>query len=188
MRLFPTYNEMGALAVLLLCQDGWNMTSLTELDIPDQYPNADYPDDGSEDGEPVIYRVALEKHRRPVAQRHTSNNLVDVGRDSPGRAMRQALAITDLARESLGLLGRPTNRLLVSRRIKPEEDGAFNVAKNIGEAIEAWAKTAKLAGESGGVLEVSGAKIRRTGPVRRAPAQYPRHPRTDLPATQCPGP
>jgi hypothetical protein len=98
-RLYPSYLDMAAAAVLLICHEGWNTATLAETDVPDQHPNAD-ADDESGDG-PVVQRVATVKRRRPRHRRHASNNLVDVGPGSAGRAMRQVLAITAPARATL---------------------------------------------------------------------------------------
>ena len=108
-RLFLTGPEAFALAVLLVASEGWNRSVLHRMRVPDHDPAVG-------DDEFDIHLVEIHKRRRPVQLRYTSNNLVDTGPDSPGRLMRQAIEATELARQSLELLGRPTDRLLVSRR------------------------------------------------------------------------
>jgi hypothetical protein len=63
-RLYPSYQEVAAAAVLLICHEGWNTATLAEMDVPDQHPNADADSDESGDG-PVVQRVATVKRRRP---------------------------------------------------------------------------------------------------------------------------
>src|SRR5438067_10245407 len=102
---------MAAAAVLLICHEAWNTSTLAEMDVPDQHPNADPGEDA-----PAVRRVSTVKRRRPRHNRHASNNLVDVGAGSAGRALRQVLAITAQARTTLTALGTRTARLLVARR------------------------------------------------------------------------
>jgi hypothetical protein len=106
-RLFLTGPE--AFALLLVASEGWNRSVLHRMRVPDHDPAVG-------DDKFDIHLVEIHKRRRPVRLRYTSNNLVDTGPDSPGRLMRQAIEATELARQSLELLGRPTDRLLVSRR------------------------------------------------------------------------
>ena len=114
-RLFLTGPEAFALAVLLVASEGWNRSVLHRMRVPDHDPAVG-------DDEFDIHLVEIHKRRRPVRLRYTSNNLVDTGPDSPGRLMRQAIEATELARQSLELLGRPTDRLLVSRRTGTPDD------------------------------------------------------------------
>jgi hypothetical protein len=108
-RLFLSGPEAFALAVLLVASEGWNRSVLHRIRVPGHDPAVG-------DDEFDIHRVEIHKRRRPIRLHYTSNNLVDTGPDSPGRLMRQAIEATELARQSLELLGRPTERLLVSRR------------------------------------------------------------------------
>src|SRR6266536_5920730 len=112
-RLYPTYAEMGAAAVLLVCHEAWNLSVLETMRVPEQWPNAD-----SDDAAPAIHRMDTDKPRRGPQRRHGSNNLVDVGEGSPGRAMTQVAAITAQSRVTLGNLGAPSTGLLWSRRAK----------------------------------------------------------------------
>jgi hypothetical protein len=171
-RLYPSYQEVAAAAVLLICHEGWNTSTLAEMDVPDQHPNADSDghgdghDDGDGDGDgPVVQRVATVKRRRPRHRRHASNNLVDVGPGSAGRAMRQVLAITAPARATLTALGTPTGRLLVARRhARYERLPRFSHgdAALLEDAIARWSRHAGLATTAGDEVRVSPRRLRRT--------------------------
>lgn len=139
-RLYPTYAEMGAAAVWLICHEGWNLSVLQTMRVPSQWPNADI-----DTTEPVIHRVDTEKPRRGPRHRHASNNLVDVGEGSPGRAMRLVLALTAQARATLEQRGTPSTSLLLARRAKALEGGSvFADGTVVEHAINAWSKGAGL--------------------------------------------
>lgn len=133
-QLFPSVVEKGAAAVLLICHEGWNLSVLRKMKVPDQWPNAD----GAE-AEPAIHRLETDKARRQRL-RHSSNNLVDLGEDSSGRAMGQVIAMTGQARRTQALLGNPSDLLLWSRgaRYPMFSSGASGLC----EAIDAWANQA----------------------------------------------
>jgi hypothetical protein len=159
-RLYPSYLEMAAAAVLLICHEAWNTSTLAEMDVPDQHPNADPGEDA-----PAVQRVSTVKRRRPRRDRHASNNLVDVGAGSAGRAMRQVLAITVQARTTLAALGTPTARLLVARRYAQCEGLArftHGDAVVLEEAIARWSKQAGLVTAAGVGVRVSPRRLRRT--------------------------
>ena len=154
--LFPSAGELGALATLLICEEGWNLSVLEELDVPDFRPDGGL-------GDVAIYRTGTVKHRRPVGLRHASHNLVDLGPGSPGRAMRQVLAITEEARQCLARQRRPTRRLLVGRRV--HRNGSDYSTWTIGaveHCIHQWGKTLDLTSPSGGALHVTAQRLRRT--------------------------
>ncbi len=119
-RLYLTRQEMFAASVLLVASEAWNASTLERMLIPDQDPAA-----GESDFD--IYTVHIDKRRRPVRLRHTTTNLLDTGPGSPGRLIGQVIEATELARETLGLLGRPTRRLLVWRRAHPGPGEVFAV-------------------------------------------------------------
>jgi hypothetical protein len=84
-KLYPTYEEMGAAAVLLICHEGRNLSVLQTMRVPDQWPNADA-------AAPGIHRVDTDKPRKGPRRRHGSNNLVDLGRTpQAGRSSRSWL-------------------------------------------------------------------------------------------------
>ncbi|MEV0131436.1 hypothetical protein AB0H83_23600 [Dactylosporangium sp. NPDC050688] len=156
-RLYPTYAEMGAAVVLLVCHEAWNLSVVETMRVPEQWPNAD-----SGDAAPAIHRVDTDKPRRGPRRRHGSNNVVDVGEGSPGRAMAQVAAITAQARITLGNLGTPNTRLLWSRRAKALEGGSvFADGTTAENAIKAWSASAGLTGGDG-PLRVGARRLRRT--------------------------
>ncbi|OEJ22081.1 hypothetical protein AR457_40030 [Streptomyces agglomeratus] len=107
-RLFPTSDEIGAAAVLLIVHEAWNLSVLKKMDVPSWWPNADRED-------PAVHQVDTDKARRG-RRRYASNTLVDVGEGSSGRALRHVLELTAQARTTLDLLGRSTAKLLVGHR------------------------------------------------------------------------
>ncbi len=134
------------------------------MDVPDQHPHADPDGDGRGAG-PVVQRVATVKRRRPRHRRHASNNLVDVGPGSAGRAMRQVLAITAPARATLAALGAPTGRLLIARRhARYERLPRFSHgdAALLEDAIARWSRHAGLTTPAGAGVRVSPRRLRRT--------------------------
>lgn len=156
-RLYPTYQEMGAAAVLLICHEGWNLSVLQTMQLSAQWPNAD-----RDTASPAIHRVDTDKPRRGSRRRHGSNNLVDVGEDSPGRAMRQVLALTAQARVTLEQRGTPNTSLLLGRRTKTLEDGSvFADGVSAEGAIKAWSASADLVSNHA-PLTVRARRLRRT--------------------------
>ncbi|WP_433709265.1 hypothetical protein ACQP2U_22340 [Nocardia sp. CA-084685] len=164
-RLFLTSAEAFALVVLLVASEGWNRSVVHRMRVPDHDPAV-----GDEEFD--IHLVEICKRRRPVRLRYTSNNLVDTGPDSPGRLMRQAIEATELARQSLELLGRSTDRLLVSRRSGTPED-PFCEGIPAQSVISRWSVQAGLSAPDETPLRVSLRRVRRTVQVliRKQPAQ-----------------
>lgn len=154
--LFPSGYEIGTLATLLICEEGWNLSVLETMEVPDFRPDGGI-------GDVEIHRVPTVKHRRPAGRKHASNNLVDLGPGSPGYALRQVISITDQARESLQCLGRPTRRLLIGHRVKRcgphREPWLIGAPKH---AIAIWAETLRMESPHGGPLKLNGIRLRRT--------------------------
>jgi hypothetical protein len=163
-RLFLTMPEAAALAVLLVCDQGWNRSVLDVMAVPDDMPGA-----GEESLD--IYRARIVKRRRPARARYSSANLPDTGPGSPGRLIRQAIEATQPARITLAALGAPTDRLLVSRRDQFRgREAMFFLGAPPGDSMRRWAAGAGLDGQP---LQVSLRRLRRTVQVliRREPAQ-----------------
>ncbi|WP_033215655.1 hypothetical protein [Streptomyces sp. NBC_01207] len=108
--LFPTVVEKGAAAVLLICHEAWNLSVLAAMEVPSVWPNGD-----GDTAEPVVQRVETDKARRGSRLRHSTNNLVNVGEDTAGWALRQVVDMTEQVRITLAGLGRPSRALLWSR-------------------------------------------------------------------------
>jgi hypothetical protein len=166
-RLFLTMPEAAALAVLLVCDQGWNRSVLDMMAVPDGMPGV-----GEESLD--IYRAGIVKRRRPARARYSSANLADTGPGSPGRLIRHAIEATEPARITLAALGNPTGRLLVSRRdqFRGRQD-MFFLGAPPGDSMRRWAAGAGLDGLDGQPLPVSLRRLRRTVQVliRREPAQ-----------------
>ena len=164
-RLYLTGPEVFALAVLLVAGESWNRGVLHRMRIPEHDPAV-----GNDEFD--IHLVEIHKRRRPVRLRYTSNNLVDTGPGTPGRLMRQAIEATELARQTLELLGHPTDRLLVSRTACAVDD-LFCLGMPGNSAGARWSVDAKLTTQEGAPFPVSLRRIRRTVQVliRKQPAQ-----------------
>ncbi|MEV0182901.1 hypothetical protein AB0I54_26900 [Streptomyces sp. NPDC050625] len=141
-RLFPTVREIAAASVLLIVHEGWNLSVLRKMQVP-SFPNADGDSDS-----PAVHRLATDKARRGKKRRHSSNNLVDVGEDSSGWAMKQVLDLTRQARLTLERLGRPSPMLLLARRGTggPENLGSMRDGNALGQAITDWAHDQRASG------------------------------------------
>ncbi|MEV1174630.1 hypothetical protein [Nonomuraea sp. NPDC049784] len=107
-RLYLSREEARAAAVLLVAHQAWNRAVLTRMRVPEHDPAVGEAFD--------IHTVEINKRRRPVQLRYTTNNLLDAGPDTPGRLMSQVIEATELARQTLKLLDAPTELLLVWRR------------------------------------------------------------------------
>ncbi|WP_405450621.1 hypothetical protein OG350_27010 [Streptomyces achromogenes] len=141
--LFPTFQEAGAAAVLLIIHEGWNLSVLKKMRVPAYWPNADGDSEA-----PAVHRVATDKARRGKRRRHASNNLVDAGEGSSGWAMKQVLDLTRQARLTLQELNRPCSMLLLARRKRggPENLDGFLEGTALEEAIWDWAAGRRAAG------------------------------------------
>jgi hypothetical protein len=155
--LYLVTEELFALHVLLVASEGWNRSVLEKMTVPSHDPAA------ADDFE--IHTVEIDKRRRPVRLRHTTDNLVDDGPGSPGRLMGHAIEATELARQTLALAGLPTDRLLVGRATFRNANGGFlfGVQKR-GSAL--FTERVALPGEGGGLKPVTLRPLRRTVEVR----------------------
>lgn len=106
-RLYLDRAEVTAALVLLTCKEGWNETSIQELQVPERI-------DGGTSR--ATYRVELEKRRRRPPHRYEVRTLTDTSSDSTARLIRHIVEVTQPARDALAAHGRPTERLLISRR------------------------------------------------------------------------
>ncbi|MBT2527497.1 hypothetical protein J7E91_19225 [Streptomyces sp. ISL-99] len=157
-RLFFTFEEMGAAAVALACADGWNLTPLATMYVPDLYPNGEA---GGE--EPVVQRVATYKARRTERLRHATNNLVDAGEGSAGRVMRQVVFCTEQARATQAAMGTPNTRLLIARRTRPRRGEYFAAGPvSVDAAVRRWARTVAPCPPDGVPVAVSIQRLHRT--------------------------
>ena len=167
-RLFLTGEELYALAVLLVAAEGWNRSVLEAMTVPTHHPAAA--------DEIQIHLVQIDKRRRPPRLRHTSNNLVDDGPGSAGRLMGQAIEATELARLSLGLLGAPSDRLLICRGYRADTAHCGFLLGAPKEGARRLSRRTALTGDDGKIRPVQLQPLRRTVQVRlhRSPAQNSR--------------
>ena len=99
-RLYLNATEVVSLATLMVISYGWNSTPVSELAVPETFP-------GTAPGEPVTYRVELEKRRRRQPHRYETRNLADWGPNAPGGLITRAIEATSPARDLLAARRRP---------------------------------------------------------------------------------
>jgi hypothetical protein len=162
-RLYLNGAEVVSLAALMVISYGWNSTPVAELAVPEVLP-------GSAPGEPVTYRVELEKRRRHRPHRYETRNLTDWGPNAPGRLITRAIEATSPGRDLLAAHGAPTTRLLAWHAATPllvaDRTELFRLGFADAE-IRQW----KVAT---GAPELSLRRLRRTVAVlhRREPTQH----------------
>ncbi|WP_232838232.1 hypothetical protein [Streptomyces geranii] len=168
-RLYLSRMEAASLAVLLMTEFGWNLSVIDRLAVPQAAA------DQGADGRPT-YTVGLVKPRRGPGNWFESENVTDLGANSPGRLVTQALAATRFARASVERRAPGTDRLIVSRMSRPNHRHAVTRAAPVGpfafgvsdSDVVRWAEAAGLAGSPF-------RRGRRTVTVqRREPAQHSR--------------
>jgi hypothetical protein len=103
--LFLTHSEAVAAAVLLTCRQGYNITTLMQLDRPSSAAGM-----GSER---EVFTAKNDKPRRGPGRRYFQSVLADTGAESDGWWVSRLRLITEPARERLGLLGLPNDRWLI---------------------------------------------------------------------------
>nr|WP_168504321.1 hypothetical protein [Streptomyces sp. S1D4-11]QIY93088.1 hypothetical protein HEP87_01210 [Streptomyces sp. S1D4-11] len=147
-RLYLGRKETAALAVLIVAELGLNVTTLSEIPVPESLPGT------AEAGMPV-YRLQLEKRRRAGYRgRFESRNVTDSGADSSGRIITGALEATAHARALLKQLDGDVDRLPIWRQTTPHDAQAYPNAVRIGPfgfgvdemADGAWARSVDLTG------------------------------------------
>ncbi len=156
--LFPTYIEVGAAAVLLICKQGWNASVFATLNLPD--PVEDIPDGGLSDA--PIRTVHLQKPRRGHGHHHMTNTLQDLGASSSGRVLAHIESMTAQARSTMASLGVPSSRLLLGRTSKQTWEGTFWIEGLPRHAARDWGRAVGLTGADGAPIELSMRRLRRT--------------------------
>ncbi|MFE0732093.1 hypothetical protein ACFW2X_28355 [Streptomyces antibioticus] len=125
-RLYLSRKETAALAVLIIAELGLNVTTLSEMPVPETLPGT------SEMGLPV-YRLRLEKRRRAGHRgRFESRNVTDSGADSSGRIITEALEATAHARALMKQLNADVDRLLIWRQTTPHDGQGYRRAVRVG--------------------------------------------------------
>ncbi|MFD8440474.1 hypothetical protein ACFV2I_36160 [Streptomyces microflavus] len=145
-RLYLSRKEAAALGVLIATEFGFNATTICELAVPTVVP-----DSGPAAG--LIYRLSLEKRRRSGRGRFESRNIADMGADSAGRLLSEALEATAPARTALG--SHPeAGRLLVWHETTPHDAQGYPGEVRVGpfgfgtdeRAAKDWARSVGLPG------------------------------------------
>jgi len=149
--LFPTRTEVLSLMVLLVCDRGYNLSTLHSLTVPDVASGV-----GVED--PVLV-AHLDKPRRGH-RRFFSNSFTG----PEARALRQAMAITDPARQCLARLGHPSDQLLINGSCIGVSDHPTRifVTKEFtnGGAVRRWDQIADIRTDSGELLHLHFNRLR----------------------------
>ncbi len=174
--LFPTKADLVALAVLFVCEAGFNRSVIETLPAGHRRPDGTI-------GDVEIRTVATDKPRRG-ARRHSTHNFVDTnlaveGVDLVGlSAYRLALDITAGAHRVLEDLGHPSDRLLVHWSGQRNEHGLRLQAElPLAESEIEWAEALGLRTDPDAngeimVLRATLPELRRTFQVLgRRPAQ-----------------
>ena len=162
-RLYLSVTEVVSLAALMVIAYGWNSTPVAELAVPEVLP-------GTASGEPVTYRVELEKRRRRQPHRYETRNLADWGPNAPGRLITRAIEATGPARDLLTAHGTPATRLLAWHVATPLLVADRTALIRLGFA-DSEIRTWRIAT---GEPELNLRRLRRTVTVlhRREPAQH----------------
>jgi hypothetical protein len=168
--LLPTKADTVALAVLLVCEAGFNRSVIDTLPVGHRRP------DGAVD-DVEVRTVATDKPRR-AARRHSTHNFIDGTDPRALSAYRLALDVTAGAHRVLDALGQPTDRLLVHWSGHRNQHGLrIQVGLPLAEAEIGWAAACGLRtdpDENGttALLRATLPELRRTFQVLgRRPAQ-----------------
>lgn len=148
--LFPTRVELLSVMAVLVCDGGYNLSTLESMTVPDL---------ASEPGRDEVLVSHLDKPRRGH-QRYFTNSF-----SGPrARVLRIALTITAPARECLEHLGHPTDQVLIAGTSYGVTDhpttlfvtGAFTQ----GTSVRHWERVADLRNEDGELLRLQFRRLR----------------------------
>ena len=154
--MFPTKLEIFSAMVLLVCDRGYNLSTLASLQVPE---SAGEDSDGG-----AVLITHLDKPRRRSLRHFTHSHA------GPGaRAIELVVSLTEPARTALELLGHPTDQLFIAatpRGTSRHPTGTFVTEDftNGGTARE-WSTRLNLRGEDGAPFLVSLARLRLTEQV-----------------------
>jgi len=150
--LFPTRCEILAVMVLLVCDQGYNISTMESLTVPELASGA------SSAGNAVLVEH-LDKPRRGN-RRFFTNSFTG----KSARVLQQAVTITAPARECLSTLGHPTDRLLISGTsigVTDHPTRSFVVKEfTQGGSVRTWDELAGLKADDGSRLHLHFNRLR----------------------------
>ena len=155
--LFPSATEMLSVAFLLTCARGYNPSVIDTLTV-----NTGRADDRV--SEAPVHLLHLDKPRRGPAARCSGESLT--GQD--GRVIDRAIALTAQARKTMGLLGVPTDSLVLYRMPNNYgRDGSKVFSTNLDHkwANLRWRAMVDLTADDGTPLKVTFQRLRLTEQV-----------------------
>lgn len=148
--LFPTRVELLSVMAALVCDRGYNLSTLESMVVPDL---------ASGSGREEVLVTHLDKPRRGH-RRYFTNSFSG----PQARTLRTALTITAPARECLGHLGHATDRLLITGTSSGVTDHptALFVTEGLtnGGAVRRWDQVADLRDDDGGLLHLHFGRLR----------------------------
>ena len=156
--LFPSPAEILALAVLFICERGYNSSLVFGMEVPKLASGIPTKSSGS------VYMAHLDKPRRGPAKRYFTSNFA--GNES--RLMERAIRMTQPARYTLEQLGFPTNQLLIAlgTNTTRHPSGIFitdwSTSSNFVNAVD---KVAPVLGDDGTPLHLNLRRLRLTEQV-----------------------
>ncbi|QIK50369.1 hypothetical protein G8C36_23855 (plasmid) [Gordonia terrae] len=148
--LFPTRIELLSVMAAMVCDRGYNLSTLESMEVPDV---------ASEPGRNEVLVSHLDKPRRGH-RRHFTNSF-----SGPhARTLRAALTITAPARECLELLGHATDRLLIAGTSSGVTDHPTTLfvtdGFTNGGAVRRWDQVADLRDDDGELLHLHFGRLR----------------------------
>ncbi|TXH20889.1 MAG: hypothetical protein E6R06_21130 [Mycobacterium sp.] len=150
--LFPTRSEILSLMVLLVCDQGYNLSTMESLTVPDLAS-------GASSAEDAVFIAHLDKPRRGE-QRFFTNSIAG----GLSASLRQAISITAPARRCLTELGHPTDRLIINGSCMGVADHPTRmfVTRNFtnGGAVRRWDVVANIATDAGELLHLHFNRLR----------------------------
>ena len=161
--IYATSPEVAWLMVTLVCEQGYNASVLDTMQA-----TTHRADDRRDD--PAVYVAELDKPRRGPQARYFSNAFS--GRRA--NLLELAIAITQPARDTMALLGHPTDKLLVARTLidnHRRDTGMFKTDWSAtGNRYAALREGSTILGDDGKPLKVTFQALRLTDQVinRRA--------------------
>ena len=147
--LFPTKSEILSAMVLLVCDRGYNLSTLKSMTVPEV-------SGVHARGTPVL-TMHLDKPRRG-SKRHFTHTFT--GRDA--RTLQLIVSMTQPARRCLAHLSYPTSALFVAAAPRTAHPSRVFMTENFtnGGSMRLWSQRLSLPGPEGQPLRVSFARLR----------------------------